>query len=192
MADNFRPHYFDEVEKAMDPHMHASTTIDALHRMTHDGFVFHSSGKVTGMINAEVDEFLISVPAVSFPHFQRFRLFAGRGDLDLVVYEGTTTSADGTPLTSSNTNRNSANTASTLLFGTPTVTDDGTLIHTSWFPPTSAGQGQAGATGLAGETNGEEWILQPSTKYLLRITNNSGATIDYAYEMLWYEIGYDT
>ena len=153
--------------------------------------VFHASGKVTGMIDANVDDFLITVPALSFPHFQRMRIFAGRGDMDINVYEGATTSADGGAVASQNTNRNSSNTPSLVLTSAPTVTDAGTLVHTSWLPPTSAGQGQSGATGLSGETNGEEWVLQPSTKYLIRITNNSGATIDYAYEMLWYEIGYD-
>lgn len=190
MADNFREHYEDERQRAMDPYVHASTTIEALHRMTHDGFVFHASGKVTGMIDDNVDDFLISVPAGTFPHFQRFRMFMGRGDVDVLVYEGTTTSADGGAITTNNTNRTSTNTPGVDLFSAPTVTDVGTLVHTSWLPPTSAGQGQSGATGISGETNGEEWVLAPSTKYLIRITNLSGATIDYAYEMLWYEVGY--
>jgi len=180
----------DESRRMADGYVHALTTIDGLHRMAHDGMVFHASGKVTGMINANVDEFLVAVPAVTFPHFQRFRITAGRGDIDVQVYEGTTTSADGTPITTQNTNRNSTNTPSTVLTSAPTITDDGTLVHTSWMPPTGTGTGQS-ANGLVGETNGEEWILKPATKYLVRITNNSGATIDYAYEMLWYEVSYD-
>jgi len=191
MSDNFRPDYYDEIEKSMDAYAHAHTFIDVLHRMAHDGFVFHASGKVTGMIADNVDDFLLVTPALTFPHFQRLQITAGEGDIDLVVYEGVTTSADGAAVTINNTNRSSANTPSTVLTTAPTVTDVGTLIHTQWIPPSATGVGQSPA-GVVGETNGEEWILKPSTKYLIRMTNNSGATIAYRYEMLWYEIGYDT
>jgi hypothetical protein len=189
MADNFREHYADEIMRAMDPFSHALTTLDEIHRLTHDGFVYHTSGKVTGMINANVDDFLLSVPAVTFPHFQRLQITAGEGDIDMLVYEGTTTSADGAAVSVFNVNRNSSNTPDTVLTTGPTVTDVGTLIHTQWIPPSATGVGQSPA-GVVGETNGEEWVLKPSTKYLVRITNNSGSTISYRYEMLWYEIDY--
>ena len=191
MADNFRTSPGDEEVRKFDAYAHAATTIDELHRLTHDGMVFHASGKVTGMVDANVDDFLIAIPAGTFPHFQRLRLFMGRGDVDIVVYEGATASADGSAIARNNTNRNSTNTPGVVLTSAPTITDVGTLVHTSWLTPTSAGQGQSGSTGIAGETNGEEWVLKPNTKYLIRVTNNSGATIDYAYEMLWYEISYD-
>jgi hypothetical protein len=191
MADNFREHAGDEEQYKFDPLAHAVSTIDALHRMTHDGFVYHTSGKVTGMVDANVDDFLLEVPALTFPHFQRWRFGFGRGDIDIQVYEGTTTSDDGTEITAIyNTNRNSANTPDLNIFSAPTVTDVGTLVHTTWMVPTSTGVGLSSA-GLVGETNGEEWVLKPSTKYLIRVTNNSGATVSYAYEALWYEIGYD-
>lgn len=180
----------DEEGRKFDQFVHAVTTIDSLHRMTHDGFVYHASGKVTGMIADNVDDFLITTPALSFPHFQRLQITTGRGDIDMLVYEGATTSADGAAITVLNVNRNSANTPNAVFTSGPTVTDVGTLIHTQWTPPTATGVGQS-PSGIVGETNGEEWILAPSTKYLIRITNNSGATIDYRYEMLWYEVGYE-
>ena len=172
-----------------DPVSFADTVIDALHRHTHDGFVHHLSGKVTGMIDTDVDNFLL-VPGGA-PHFQRFRIAASRGDIDIQVYEGTTVSANGSEVGSNNTNRFSSNVAATKLYSGPTITDDGTLIHTTWMPPTATGTGQS-ASGLVGETNGEEWILSPANNYLIRITNNSGATIAYSYEMLWYELDYPT
>ena len=190
MADNFREHYADEMQRALDPYAHALTTIDTLHRLTHDGFVYHVSNKVTGMANGNVDDYLISIPAGVFPHFQRLQITAGEGNVDMLVYEGTTTSADGTVEGSLNVNRNSTNTASSVLTIAPTVTDEGTLIHTQWVPPSASGVGQS-PQGVIGETNGEEWVMKPSTKYLIRITNNSGSTIDYRYELLWYEIGYE-
>jgi hypothetical protein len=68
------------------------------------------------------------------------------------------------------------------LYTGPTVTGVGTLVHTTWLVPTPVSAGVSKAVGLVGETNGEEWILAPSTKYLIRITNNSGATVSYSYD----------
>jgi hypothetical protein len=180
----------DEEARKFDQFAHAVTTIEEVHRLTHDGMVFHSSAKVTGLADAGVYDLLVAVPAGAFPHFQRLQVTAGRGDIDLNVYEDTTTSADGTTVPVFNVNRNSARTPSSVVTHTPTVTGVGTLIHTQWIQPTATGVGQSPA-GIVGETNGEEWVLKPSTKYLVRLTNNSGATIDFRYEMLFYEIGYD-
>jgi hypothetical protein len=172
---------------AFDQYARAICTIDESHRMAHDGFMYHASGKVTGLIDTGTAELLLSVPAATFPHLSRVRFDLGRGDVDLHAYEGTTTSADGTPISAFVTNRNSTNTPDLSLFSGPTVTGDGTLIHTGWVPPTATGTGLS-ADGVSNSTNGEEWLLKPSTKYLVRITNNSGATITYRYEILWYEI----
>jgi len=173
-----------------DPYSFADTFIDVLHRNAHDGFVHHVSGKVTGMVDTNVDDYLLQTNS-GVPHFQRMRIAAGRGDIDIAVYEAAVVSAAGSEIVSGNTNRFSANVAATKVYTGPTVTDPGDLIHTTWMPPTGTGTGLS-ATGLVGETNGEEWILTPGTNYLIRITNNSGATIDYSYEMLWYEMEYPT
>jgi hypothetical protein len=191
MADNFRESFHDEEHRKFDPLAHAVTTIEELHRLGHDGFVYHTSGKVTGMIDTDVDDFLLVTAAGNFPHFQRLRFSFGRGDIDIQVYEATTTSALGTEITAVfNTNRNSANTPALKLYTGPTVTSAGTLVHTTWLVPTPTSTGTSKAVGIVGETNGEEWILAPSTKYLIRITNNSGATVSYSYEALWYELDY--
>lgn len=190
MADDFREHYADEMQRAMDSHSHALTTIGEAHRMTHDGFMYHASGKVTGILNAGVQDFLISVPAGSFPHIQRIAINASRGDIDLIWYEDTVTSADGTPLISVNTNRNSALTGNTAFFIDPTITGLGTVMSTNWAPPTATGIGQS-PRGIINVNEGEEWILKPSTKYGFRMVNNSGATISVRYEFVWYEIRYE-
>lgn len=187
---NFRSSPGDEERLKFDPYAHAITVIQEQHRVLHDGFMFHASGKVTGMINANVDDFLFVVPAAVHPHFQSFKLELGRGDVDILIYEGATTSDDGTVQTSFNINRNSANTPGSALYIGPTVTDVGTLIHTGWAVPTGTGTGLS-ATGTIVSSQGEEWVLKPSTKYLIRVTNNSGATISYRWETLWYELDYD-
>jgi hypothetical protein len=190
MTTNFRKSSKNQEIKAYDPFAHALTVIQEQHRMNHDGFMFHASGKVTGMVDTNVDDYLITTPAATFPHFQRVRLDLGGGDFDIQTYEAPTTSAAGTVIPSTNTNRNSSNTADTVITSGPTVSVVGTLVHTTWAPPVGTGIGQS-ANGISNISNGEEWILAPSTEYLIRLTNNSGATIDYRYEFLFYEIGYE-
>lgn len=175
-------------EMAFDPFASALTVIDEPHRMTHDGFVFHASGKVTGILDAGVQDFLMSCPANCFPHVQKWNINGGRGDIDLLWYEDTVTSSDGTPLLAVNTNRTSSNTPNCQAFINPTITDLGTIMTTNWAPPTGVGVGQT-PNGTINVNEGEEWILKPATKYGFRMVNNSGATISARFEIVWYEIG---
>jgi len=173
-------------ESAFDDEVHSLAVIDEQHRMNHAGFMFHTSGKVIGMVDANVDDFLL-VTGDIHPHIQLLNFDFGAGDIDIVSYEDTTTSNDGTPITALlNTNRNSSITPLLTMFSAPTVTGVGTLLHTAWMPPVGTGIGQS-ASGISGGGNGEEWELKPNSKYMIRITNNSGSTIDYRYELRWYE-----
>lgn len=188
-GNGFRRNVIDEERRKFDSYAHALTIIQEQHRMSHDGFMFHSSGKVSGLANGATQDFLLAVPALTWPHLQRFALTVESGDVDILLYEGTTTSADGSAANIRNVNRNSSNTADTVLTLGPTVTTPGTLIHTDWIPPTGAGVGSA--IGALDIQLGEEWLLSPSTKFLFRATNNSGGAIDLRYEFVWYEIGYN-
>jgi hypothetical protein len=179
-----------ETQHAFDLYANAYTVIAEPHRMSHDGFMFHASGKVTGLANAASADFLMVVPAGVYPHVQRVRLDVEAGEVDLVMYENVVTSDDGAAVTSFATNRNSANTPEALIYSAPTITDIGDLFHTRWVPPTGAGVGSSiGVVDV--NVFGEEWLLAASNKYLFRITNNSGGVLDYAYEYVWYEIGED-
>jgi hypothetical protein len=188
MANNFRPNFYDALEKSMDPLIWGLTTIAETHRMSHDGFMHHVSGKQTGLANAASAEFIMVVPADVYPHITRVELDVGAGDVDLIMFEGTTTSANGTALTSKTTNRNSVHTPGAVCYGGPTITGDGTEFHRVWAPPTSAGVGNK--IGIMNIALGEEWVLAPSTTYMFRITNNSGGAISFGYEFVWYEIAY--
>jgi len=185
----FRLSTNDEILHAFDPLHHAHTTIDVTHRVAHDGFMHHASGKVTGMVADNVDDFLITTPAGVYPHLQRVNFDFGDGDIDIQTYHSSTTSAPGTTLANLNTNRNSSKTAGAVLSFGPTVTGIGTLMHTAWAPPTATGNGQS-AAGISDIENGEEWILAPSSKYIIRVTNGSGSEIEYRYEFLWYELDF--
>ena len=189
MADTWRDSNTDEELRSWDRFVHARTVVDHEHRMIHDGFAFHITHRVASLANGAALEGLISVPADSFPHLTGMLFTFGAGDVDIETFEGTTTSADGTAVTTFNRNRNSSITPAISVFHTPTITADGTQIHDRLVPPT--GNGVGNREGVVSPNLGEEWILKPSTKYLVRVTNNSGGAIKLTMEMLWYEAGYE-
>jgi len=157
-----------------------------LDKLIDNGLVFYGSVKATGLTNGSTYDLLISVPSGYNMHLLKMRSNVGEGDVDIEMYEGTTTSADGSAGTPVDVNRVTANTANVGFYTGPTVTDAGTLIHTGWAVPTATGTGLSSA-GVSNTEAGEEWVLKANTKYLYRITNNSGATIDHWHEGLWYE-----
>jgi hypothetical protein len=71
---------------------------------------------------------------------------------------------------------------------TPTISDLGTQIDYALMPTLSAVGSNVG--GVTGPDIGEEWVLKPSTKYLLRLTNNSGGAVDVGFHLFWYELDY--
>ncbi len=162
------------------------TSIPNAHRLGHLGMVYHASAKTTGIANGADADFLMVIPEGTFPHIQRVELNLEAGDVDLVMYEDTVTSADGGALPAFNVNRNSANVAQAITYGGPTITDLGTEFHRLWVPPTSSGVGNT--VGVLDVNQGEEWILKDNTKYAFRITNNSGGVIDLSFEFVWYEV----
>jgi len=180
----------DEERWKFDEFAHAVTVIQEQHRILHDGFYHVCTGKDTGWLDAGVKVFQLKTAALNFPHIQTMLLNFGKGDVDFVAYEGATITVDGTPLPVFNANRNSTKTPLLELFAAPTVGANGTEIFRLWTPPTATGVGQS-ANGIAGVGQGSEWILKPSTDYLVIMTNNSGATIDFSYEFSWYELAYD-
>ena len=179
-----------EARKLLDYHQHAVTAIDSLHRLVHDGMVFNATGKVATLANGATDVFLMSVPAGVYPHMNRATFNFGLGDVDVVTRKDVVTSADGSVVAAPNTNQNSSNTAQMVLTSAPTITDAGTVLHTTWATPTATGTGIHTNTGISGVTPGEEWVMEANTKYSMSITNNSGSTIAYSYDLLFYEVSY--
>ena len=85
---------------------------------------------------------------------------------DVSLFEGCTASC-GTSGALNNMDRTSARTPKTTISQAPTVTDTGTEITYAMI----SGTGQSGGQERSPDTH---WKLKPNTKYLLRITNNSG------------------
>lgn len=189
MVDSWRESNNDEELRSWDRFAHARTVMDHEHRNIHEGMAFHATHRVTSLGNGANLWLLMACPAGCFPHITGLIFTFEAGDIDIVTFEGTTTSADGTVISSFNRNRNSSNTPDMVLTHTPTITDAGTQIHDRLVPPTGSGVGNS--EGIISPNLGEEWILKPATKYLIRVTNNSGGTIKLTLESLWYELGYE-
>lgn len=158
----------------------AVQSIEYEHSRIHSGKGFLFNGKHT-VANGASAYHLLDNPAASYPHLRVFAVTASSGPMDIEFYEGATTSASGTAVTPVNYNRNSATTAALACYNGPTVTTPGTLLAYMLITGTKheSGSGDSG-----GQT---EWILKPSTKYLAKLTNNSGSSVTYALKLFWYE-----
>lgn len=86
------------------------------------------------------------------------------------MYEGATFSAAGTAVEMTNHNRNSTKVIPSGVTHTPTITGTGSQLNGPMFVPGGKGGTSSGGTGGFAE----EFILKPSTVYLLRVTNVSG------------------
>lgn len=172
----------------MDPYSMSLTTIDEEHRLVHDGMVFDCDHEGSVANGASLDLHL-KVPAGCYPHLRHLSFAVDDGPCRFYLYEAPTITVDGTELTPANHNRNSTNTAQVQIFHTPTVTAVGTKLHARYVP--DMGGVGANLTGIVGNAqSAQEFVLKPSTSYLLRLTNNTGATITVAGECLWYEPSY--
>jgi hypothetical protein len=176
---------FDEEMRKFDKYAHAVTIITENHRLIHDGMFFTAFHRNAAVAAAGTLDVLFSVPANTYPHFQLLEITLDGGTVTYDMYEDTVTSADGTALVGYNRNRNSIIVPDMTLFHTPTVTDAGTILDSLNFP--SAGNKVA----IFDETTHGEWVLKPSTKYLLRFTNGSVGDRDISVRMAGYELSYD-
>ncbi len=110
-----------------------------------------------------------------------------QGEMEWRVYEGVTTSTDGSALTIFNANRNSATTAGCTAFSGPTL-NSGAL-----------GDGGEGGTLLriytlgAGRQRGLDRssmyhiIAKQNTKYWINVENIAGGTLWFHYDFHWFE-----
>jgi hypothetical protein len=129
--------------------------------------------------NASNYEFVLTTPnTLKWIHLIWEYYWESEGEFEF--YEGITTDADGTVITSFNNNRNSANTAGLVITHTPTNATGGTLqIH----------QRIGSGRGIGGTRRADqEKVLKQNTKYLIRATNRAlGASNLFNIQLDWYE-----
>lgn len=156
--------------------------MDVVHHEVHEGEMFHAAYTNGSVANgASLDMMLTTGAKEAHTSWEEV---AG-GLVTVYLYEGVTTSAEGTAVTAYNMHRGKVNTPTGTVTHTPTVTATGTtaLINGRILPGGTSPQTRVGG----GIRSGSEWILEPSTKYLMRVTNGSGAAIAVNVVLEWYE-----
>jgi hypothetical protein len=146
--------------------------------MLHDGMGFTFTEIWTGQLAGTARDYLITTGVDARPHFRKLEFSLEDGPVLFQVFEDTVVSAEGTPITTIyNNNRNSSYIMPATMHLNPTVTDVGTQIHVhKQWAVASGPPGQASQAGA--QDIGEEWILKPETRYLIRLTNLSAITVE--------------
>jgi hypothetical protein len=157
----------------------ASVHMDIVHYTTHLGLYFFFQDYATGIGNGSTRDILIITANNGKAVHSRFALATLGGTY--VLYEGATTSANGTAITILNRNRTSANTPTVTAFFSPTVTTTGTQLAVAVLGSTSK------ATVDDVLNSDTELILKSNTKYLLRFTSSAGSNISAA-GLNFYEV----
>ncbi len=157
----------------------AQVSIDFNHYKVHDSEMY-LAGQYFTVTAASTKEFMI-VTGSEKVH-AAFDVATSAQTL-IKMYEGITTSSNGTSVTVYNMDRSSANTCAAVFFHTPTWSTNSEVLILSELSPVAA----VGTTHLGTVKDGE-WILNSSTKYLVQLTNQSGSTITSTLNMSFYEI----
>lgn len=155
---------------------------------THQGRFFFTNYYNATIANGATIELLVTTGSATTPHIATM-IDTGAAST-LSIYEGVSTSSDGTSLTCFNANRLSANVTTASAFHTPTITDTGTTLLLNHYIPGSTG-GSGGSARIGGSSTDfariTELVLKASTKYLFRVTNVSGGTIAGSIQLGWFE-----
>lgn len=147
----------------------AAVMMDIVHKRIHEGIFFSGTLFDAALLAAGVLEMLIQTSATHDTHFRATA--SGSQDHTVEVFEGTTFSGAGTALPMFNRDRQSATVIESTVTHTPTLTLDGTLFIKGFIPGGSGGNAQGGGGALF-----EEYILDRSESYLVRLTNLGSQT----------------
>lgn len=164
---------YDNILARVNAFYNALTTMNFIEDIAHRGYLFRSFYNYEDLANNTSIDVLFRTDANPV---QLFIYLNATGEVDLDLYSGPTTSADGDAISKYNVNQDSATTSPVEIYSEPTVTDEGTQIDKS---VSFGGTGNPQATrvgAVISPTIG--WILEPNTDYLIRMTNRSGVTAD--------------
>ena len=134
------------------------------------GLVFGFSGRLTLANGATIDHLITTPAAPAHCEFYVLAVDTTSSPIYADLYEGAIVSANGTNVTGGviNYNRESTRATSMTIHQSPTVTDVGSVIHSMLV---SGAKSVGGGNGAEGRL-----VLKPSTKYLMRLVNASGAS----------------
>jgi len=153
------------------------TSTDSL-RSIHEGDHYYIKGWQNVSGAGTTLEFIFSVAdTAAWPH--ALWSISSESEFTFEMYEGATTSSDGTPVPVFNNNRNSTNTSGVGAFSAPTVTNVGTLVYSG-----KIGSGKQ----IGGESPDVSLFMgKQNTKYLFRLTHDTVGTHWLDYHFYWYE-----
>lgn len=158
----------------------ALITITVEHSKIHQGKGWEVSIE-TGNISSGASYYVLFKTSDGYrPHLRSYEITATDSPITIRLFEGSTVSADGTAVTARNRNRNQSDNNGVSVFYQPIVTAEGTRLETDYI---ASGGNKIG--GNAGSFY-EEWILKPSTNYLMKITNGSNNTVEAFFNAFWY------
>lgn len=157
------------------------TIISDIHSKIHDGKFFTSSVLADDVADGSSLDLVLTANA-SYNVHARITYTAEKKS-HFRLYEAPTTSG-GSAVSIFDKNRDSANSSNATLVSGPTVSNVGNLRFTHLVP---AGTGRH-SSGGAGTSGYEEWVLKANTKYLMRLTHDSGSgTSDLNFIFEFYE-----
>lgn len=164
----------DQTDEATD----SIRVVDHAHAKIHEGNHFYYRQYITLLKAATYDILFVTPNTTRWTHFSRVIDVASSACI-FTLYEGVTTSNNGTPLTILNRDRNSNIVNTTLVYHTPTITNVGTNIA-----QTLIGAGK----NIGGSNRDEnEAIFKQNTKYLCRITETNINNTEVNILLDWYE-----
>lgn len=164
----------------------AALVMDVVHHEVHEDEMFHVAHTNGSVANGASLDMLLTVGAKEA--HTAWEVFAG-GQVTVYLYEQPTIQEGGagTALNVYNMKRSSLNSPTSIVTHTPTVSAVGTipLVNGRILPGGASPTTRVGG----GIRSGAEWILAPTKKYLMRVTNTSGAAIPINIVLEWYEEG---
>lgn len=155
--------------------------VTAEHNQIHKGNLYGVGVVSTGIAILTPKRFLLVTPNTSTRAHLVYEVETQPG-ATVELYEGTTTSSDGTALSEICHRRASPNVATVVATEDPTVTADGTLLVTQ-----SSGTATLGGKVGTVTSRASEFVLAQNTKYQIKITALAASTT-VSILMEWYEI----
>ena len=163
----------------VDGSTHSLQVVDYEHHEIHSGSHYFWEDAEEIANGASFLTVMVTPDSTKWIHF--FMEATSEGETDYKLYEGISTSSDGTGVNTYNSNRNSGNTSGMTISTGPS---DAEVSAGSLITHDIIGSGKK-AGGTSRDSN--EIILKQNTKYLWLIDNTSGAANNVSWVFEWYE-----
>lgn len=152
------------------------------HHRIHDGEMF-SAGVIVSALADDASADIVIRANTTQAHL--VLQVAATGNAEIHFFESPVFTNVGAQLTPADKNRITANEALTEVFSISSTTSNGTELNGGMVLP---GGTKGGGSGGVNVTQREgEWVLAPSTDYLLKVFNHSGGAQDVSIGAMWYE-----